>query len=123
MFINIQSTTNSRKVAKKLAQSLIQQKLAKCVKISPCVSFFTWQNKDKKEKEFKLDIIALKENFTHIEAFLAKTHNYKVFELVAFELSHINATYEKWLKEDNAKEAENSKISKPKNKKSPKNKE
>jgi len=94
----VYTTTNDKDVAKKIAKSLLEKKLAKCIQIMPIESFYEWKNKIEQDNEYLL-IIKSSSKFSKIEKEILANHNYELPEIIA---TNINEGYEKylnWLKE------------------------
>ncbi|WP_297193658.1 divalent-cation tolerance protein CutA [uncultured Campylobacter sp.] len=97
MLVVINTTVANKKDAKNLARMLIESKLSACVQISKIKSFYPWQNKIRKDKEFLLSIKSKSENVDKILKQLKEKHSYELPEFVVFEIKESSVEYEKWL--------------------------
>lgn len=94
------STCASNREAQKIADTLIQKRLAACVNILPqAVSIFRWKGKVEKAKERLLLIKAPAQNISAIEKTLLKIHSYEVPELIAFPITKGHLPYLNWIAE------------------------
>lgn len=97
-FIQVMTTSNSRQVAEKIADTLVAQKLAACVQItSPVRSLYRWKGKVEKAKEYICFIKTRRKFFKKVETVIKKLHNYEVPEIIASEIIDANPDYIRWL--------------------------
>jgi periplasmic divalent cation tolerance protein len=92
-------TTNSQPEAEKIAQTLVELKLAACVNILPIQSIYSWKEKIHNEPEFQLFI---KTDLRHFEALTAKIselHSYEVPEIIALPIVVGSQPYLNWIDE------------------------
>ncbi|MBA2379182.1 MAG: divalent-cation tolerance protein CutA [Blastocatellia bacterium] len=86
------------KEAGRLAELLVEEKLAACVQIlPPMTSVYFWEGAVQKEPEHLLLIKTLREKYEAVEAFLNEHHSYDVPEIVAVEAAEVSVAYGKWL--------------------------
>ena len=97
-FIQVMTTSDSRQVAEKIADTLVAQKLAACVQItSPVRSLYRWKGKVEKAKEYICFIKTRRKFFKKVETVIKKLHNYEVPEIIASEIIDANPDYIRWL--------------------------
>jgi len=97
-FIQVMTTSDSRQVAEKIADTLVAQKLAACVQItSPVRSLYRWKGKVEKAKEYICFIKTRRKFFKKVETVIKKLHNYEVPEIIASEIIDANPDYIGWL--------------------------
>jgi len=97
-FIQVMTTSDSRQVAEKIADTLVAQKLAACVQItSPVRSLYRWKGKVEKAKEYICFIKTRRKFFKKVETVIKKLHNYEVPEIIALEIIDANPDYIGWL--------------------------
>ena len=94
----IQTTSNSKKKLKSIAKELLDQKLTACTHINKISSSYVWKKKIVTEKEYKLEIKTIKKHEKKIVSIIKELHNYEVFELSSYNVSHLNMDYKKWFK-------------------------
>jgi periplasmic divalent cation tolerance protein len=92
------TTCGSRDVANRLAQALVEQRLAACVNILPGVSStYRWMGKIEREDEVLLMIKTAKTEMAAIEATIKTVSGYELPELVAVEISAGASDYLAWV--------------------------
>ncbi|HEV2177310.1 MAG TPA: divalent-cation tolerance protein CutA [Terriglobia bacterium] len=93
-------TAGSLREARKIARSLLEQKLAACVNISPPVqSVYRWQGRVEMAREFLLIIKSTRELFDPIKAEVLKLHSYTTPEIICLPIIDGSAEYLRWLEE------------------------
>src|SRR5437016_4163272 len=91
-------TADSRKTADKIAQALVQEKLAACVSIVPEIySRYWWQGHIANEKELLLVIKTDAARYKTLEKRVRKLHSYTVPEILALPVIKGNPAYLRWL--------------------------
>lgn len=93
--------TAPKEEGKKIAKTLLEQKLCACVNIVEEVnSFFLWQNKIDSEKECLL--VAKTDNslFAKLEKEVRNIHPYDVPEIISFKLNNVSKPYQNWLNQE-----------------------
>jgi periplasmic divalent cation tolerance protein len=98
MHIVIFVTAANKKEAKKIAQSLLKQKLAACVNIAGKIdSFFWWKGSPDKASEVLLLIKSRKDKFKQIVRAVRKAHSYQVPEIIALPIIAGDKEYLRWI--------------------------
>ncbi|MGB9823546.1 MAG: divalent-cation tolerance protein CutA [Candidatus Hydrothermia bacterium] len=98
-FVQVITTTNNEEVAKKIAQILLEKKLAGCVQIiGPINSLYWWKGKIEEDKEFLIFIKSSKSLYKEIEKEIKAVHNYEVPEILCQSILDGNPDYLSWLK-------------------------
>ena len=93
-------TCGSEEEATKIANSLVEERLAACVNIiSPVRSIYRWEGKIWDEKEWMLIIKTQKKRFEELEKKIKSLHSYAVPEIVVLPIVEGSASYLKWLEE------------------------
>jgi len=91
-------TTPDRNSADKIANALLEAKLAACLNIIKDIdSFFWWQGKIDSTCECLLMIKTRGSLFNKITKLVTKLHPYEVPEIISLGLENISAPYRKWL--------------------------
>lgn len=94
----ILTATPTIEEAAKLAEQLIDARLAACVQIvPPMTSVYFWEGSVQKESEHLLLIKTLPEKYDELEAFIRSNHSYDVPEIVAIRAENASAGYLKWM--------------------------
>ena len=94
------STAGSEDEARKIARSLIEQRLAACVNIVAGIeSIYRWQNKIESSREWLLLIKTTAEQFRAVQAAIRELHSYDLPECVAISIHDGSAEYLNWIAE------------------------
>jgi periplasmic divalent cation tolerance protein len=98
-YISIFITVPNMKVANKITEFLVENKLVACVNIiSKIKSVYWWKNKICKSNEQLLIMKSVKNNFNKIVKEIKKLHPYEVPEIVCVDIM-ANKDYLNWIKE------------------------
>ncbi len=94
------TTTSDADEAGRLADSIIESRLAACVQILPQMkSVYFWEGKVKAEPEHLLLIKTLEAKFDELSRFIQENHSYDVPEIVAIDAAKVSGDYFKWMGE------------------------
>lgn len=100
-FILVFSTAPDQKTALKIADFLLDQKLAACVNLSaPIRSVYRWKGKKESAKEVLMLIKTRKALFPKLQKVIKKIHPYEVPEIIGVPLSVGSLAYLSWLKKE-----------------------
>ncbi|OGL46193.1 MAG: hypothetical protein A2W05_11060 [Candidatus Schekmanbacteria bacterium RBG_16_38_10] len=95
------TTVNSDSAAKKIAQALIEEKLAACVNIIPSVtSIFRWEGKVSTESELILIAKSKEKLFDEIKDKILSLHPYKLPEIITVPIVDGSKEYLKWVEDE-----------------------
>jgi len=101
----VESTTDSREEASKIASALVERRLAACVQIvGPIVSTFRWEGRVQDAEEFLLLCKVPEERLDEATALIEELHSYDVPEVLAFEVAHGSRFYLDWVAAEAAEE-------------------
>jgi periplasmic divalent cation tolerance protein len=97
-------TCPSLALARKIARSVVQKRLAACVNIlrSPVESFNTWKGKLETAREHLLLIKTTTARLPQLEREVRRLHTYDVPEFIALPITEGSADYLSWLIEATA---------------------
>jgi periplasmic divalent cation tolerance protein len=100
-FIQISTTTLTKEDAQKIAQYLVEQKLAACIQITgPIESTYRWEEKVETAGEW-LCLIKTRDNlFEKVEDAIKKLHPYATPEIIAVPIIKGSKEYLKWLNDE-----------------------
>jgi len=97
-FLLVLSTVPNAKVGRKIAKSLVEEKLAACVNLSaPLESIYVWKGKRCSEKEHLLLIKTRAALYKMLEKRLRELHPYEVPEIIALPIARGSGDYLAWL--------------------------
>lgn len=89
-----------REAAKKIAQELVEKRLAACVNLLPGVtSVYLWQEKLETAQEVTLLIKTTRQRYEELEANLLKLHPYELPEIIAVPVELGFSGYLNWVEE------------------------
>ncbi len=92
------TTVAFREAAEKLAQQLVERRLAACVNIvGPIRSVYRWKNKVQNEQEFLLFIKTTAEHAARLPSAFKGLHPYELPECVQLSVHGGNEEYLAWL--------------------------
>ena len=99
MYIIIFITASSKKEAERIADSLVDKKLAACVNIVPNIkSIYTWRGKREKASEVLLIAKSKREKFKKIIKQVKSLHSYEVPEIICVPITGGSKSYLDWIK-------------------------
>jgi periplasmic divalent cation tolerance protein len=94
------TTAGSAEEARKLADALVDRRLAACVNIVPQIeSVYRWQGKVERAAEWLLIIKTQASAFEGVRATIEALHSYDLPECVMLEISGGSSQYLNWLGE------------------------
>jgi periplasmic divalent cation tolerance protein len=84
--------------ARRVARSLVEQRLAACVNVlAPCSSIYRWQGAVEDATEVPLLIKTRQDRYDRLEAALRGLHPYELPEIVAIPVTSGLAAYLQWV--------------------------
>ncbi len=88
-------------LARKIARTVVQKRLAACVNVlrSPVESFYTWKGKRENARENLLLIKTTSTRLPQLEREVKRLHTYDVPEFIALPITEGSAEYLSWLEE------------------------
>ena len=90
-----------RASAEKLAETLIESRIAACVNIlAPCRSVYRWEGKVQHDEEHPMLIKTTTEGYPALEAAIRAGHPYELPEIVAVPAGPGLPAYFDWVKEE-----------------------
>ena len=91
-------TAGNSEEAARLADMLLEQRLAACVQILPEMeSVYRWQGKIERQKEVLLIAKTTKSRFDELESNVRAIHSYETPEIIALPLAAGSTPYLEWL--------------------------
>jgi periplasmic divalent cation tolerance protein len=96
--IQVLTTTASKEDAERIAQVLLERRLAACVQIDgPIISKYWWQQKIETSEEWRCLIKSRRDLYADLEAAIGEFHPYDVPEILAIPVLDGSAAYLGWL--------------------------
>ena len=95
--ITVFTTTGNLEEARKLATTLVEQKLAACTQISEIESFYTWENDVQNNQEFRIMFKTTKDKYKDVEKAILKIHSYDLPAIYAVDVDELYKPYGDWL--------------------------
>jgi periplasmic divalent cation tolerance protein len=87
-----------RATAERLAQSLVEARLAACVNIlAPCRSVYAWKGKVERAEEHPMLIKTTRDRYASLEAVIRDSHPYELPEIIAVPLAAGFSAYLEWV--------------------------
>ena len=95
------TTAGSPEEARRIAHSLVEQRLAACVNILPWVeSVYRWEGKLETATEHLLVIKTQAEAYERVQSAIQKLHTYELPECVMLDVAAGSPGYLKWIAEN-----------------------
>ena len=90
-----------RDSARRVADALIEQRVAACVNVLPeCISLYRWQGKIESAHEIPLLIKTTQGAYSRVEAIIRKLHPYELPEIIAVPVTTGLPGYLQWVMEE-----------------------
>ncbi len=97
-FIVVYVTVGSAEEAERLADTLVEERLAACVNlVAPVRSTYRWQGRVERDEEQLLIIKTRDDIFDRLKKRVEEIHSYSVPEIIALPILKGNESYLDWL--------------------------
>ncbi len=97
-YIQVITTTAQKADAVKIAQSLIEKRLAACVQVvGPLLSIYRWKESVEQAEEWQCLIKSRRELFAELENNIKTIHPYETPEIIATTITAGSDDYLRWL--------------------------
>lgn len=93
----ILTTTDCEETAILIAKTLTENKLAACVQMDRVESFFVYEAKNERQKEFRLLIKARSDSYQAIEESILSKHNYQLPQIIMLDVAAGLPEYLNWI--------------------------
>ena len=94
-------TVPDRAVGERIAEALVERRLAACVNLLPGVtSFYEWKGKVERDEELQLLIKTTAARYAELERTVVELHPYELPEIIAVSLTEGLPGYLAWIDEN-----------------------
>lgn len=94
-------TCGSEEEALKIANALVENRLAACVNlVAPIRSIYRWEERIWDEKEWLLIVKTQKDRFEELEKKVKSLHSYSVPEIISLPIVEGSSSYLNWIREN-----------------------
>lgn len=94
------TTCSTPEMGKRLAEGLLEQKLAACIQMLPIHSAYRWKGAIQHESETLLLIKTKASLYPGVEAYIRKNHEYEVPEIILVPVAAGLSAYLRWIGEE-----------------------
>ncbi len=98
-FIIVLTTFEREEDALKMAEYLVDRKLAACVQIMPIKSIYRWKGKMARADEYLCLIKTMKDLYEAVKMEIKEHHPYEVPEIIAVPITDGSDDYLNWLRD------------------------
>lgn len=96
--IQVLTTTATQEEAARVAQTLVEERLAACVQVlGPIASTYRWQGAVEKAQEWLCIAKTARGLYPKVEQAIRRVHSYQVPEILAVEVTAGSTDYLAWL--------------------------
>ncbi len=85
--------------AEKVANALVNKKLAACVSLFPTTNFYYWKGKKVKSSEIESIIKTKDDKFDAVKSEIEKLVSYEIPQIISVKVDKASQSYIKWLEE------------------------
>ena len=97
-FVQVTTTTETKEDALKIAQAVLEKRLAACVQlVGPITSMYWWQGNIETAEEWLCVLKSKKETYKELEWAIRQIHPYDVPEILATSVVVADPDYLEWL--------------------------
>lgn len=95
--IAVVTTVGNKEEAQRMADVLVEARLAACAQISEIESVYTWKGKIERSREYRVLLKTVAERYDDVEHAIRKLHSYELPAIHAFAFERISAPYAEWI--------------------------
>jgi len=100
-FVTVFTTCEKQEEAHKIADGLVEKRLAACVQIlGPITSIYRWKGKKETSTEWLCMIKTTQRLYAQLAAEISLLHSYETPEIIAFPIISGSEQYFSWLKDN-----------------------
>ncbi len=96
----VSTSCDDQAVCRDIAQLVLEKRLAACVQLmSPMTSFYWWEGRMARDSEYLLVMKSERSLFGQLVKTVRSIHPYDVPEIIATDITDIDADYAGWMQE------------------------
>jgi periplasmic divalent cation tolerance protein len=100
-YLQVLTTAGSEEEAGRIAELLVEQKLAACVQVvGPITSRYRWKGKVEEEREWQCFVKTTRGAYERVEAAIREVHSYDEPEIIATPIVAGSPGYLAWIGEN-----------------------
>ena len=97
-YVQVLTTTDAKNQAEKIAETLVDKRIAGCVQIiGPVTSIYRWKGKTEKAEEWLCLIKTKAELYSEVEKTIEQIHTYETPEIISTPITAGSKKYLQWL--------------------------
>nr|BAL53195.1 CutA1 divalent ion tolerance protein [uncultured Chloroflexota bacterium] len=93
------TTTATLEEAQRLAQVLVERRLAACAQISPIESYYLWKGQVEHAREYRLLLKTTEARYPEVEQVIRELHSYELPAIFALPVAQAFSEYVRWVEE------------------------
>jgi periplasmic divalent cation tolerance protein len=98
--LEVQITCGNLREAKKIAETLLKEKLIACANIIQTSSIYEWKGKNESHSEEMVFMKTTEVAYPKVEKRIKELHSYEVPAIIAVPVEHTSEEYKKWVFEN-----------------------
>lgn len=102
-YLQVFTTVSNKEEAQKIADLILNKRLAGCVQIHPITSSYWWKEKIETNEEWFCIFKTREELYEELEKVIKEIHSYETPEIIATPIVNGSLDYLKWLKKETKK--------------------
>jgi periplasmic divalent cation tolerance protein len=100
-FIQIVTTIDDEKLARGMAEALVEKQLAACVQVvGPVTSVYRWKDRIETAQEWQCLVKTRRDLYEAVEQAIKALHRYETPEIIALPIENGSAEYLGWIKDE-----------------------
>ena len=102
-YISVSTTLTDKNSAKKMAKTLVQERLAACANIFRIESIYWWEEKIEQEEEYELVFKTKRCLYPELEERIRELHSYEVPSILSYPIEQGLKNYLDWINQETRK--------------------